>query len=146
MAIKRLDNIGIIVNNLKAAVAFFEALGMKLEGQASVEGKWVDRLVGLEGVKSDIVMMRTPDGHGRIELSKFKTPAVASSKQKKPPINTLSIHRVMFAVDDIEDTIARLKVNGAELIGDVVQYEDQYLLCYIRGPEGIIVALSEPLK
>ena len=141
----RMDNVGIVVNDLKAAIAFFTELGLELEGEATVEGRWVDRIVGLEGVRSDIVMLRTPDGHGRLELSKFRKPAAVSPEPKNAPINTLGIHRIMFAVDDIKDTLARLQARGAELIGEVVQYEDMYLLCYIRGPEGIIVALAEQL-
>ena len=141
----RMDNVGIVVNDLKAAITFFTELGLELEGEATVEGRWVDRTVGLEGVRSDIVMLRTPDGHGRLELSKFRKPAAVSPEPRNAPTNTLGIHRIMFAVDDIKDTLARLQARGAELIGEVVQYEDMYLLCYIRGPEGIIVALAEQL-
>ena len=140
-----MDNVAIVVNDLRAAIAFFTELGLELEGEATVEGRWVDRIVGLEGVRSDIVMLRTPDGHGRLELSKFRKPAAVSPGPENAPVNTLGIHRIMFAVDDIKDTLARLQARGAELIGEVVQYKDMYLLCYVRGPEGIIVALAEQL-
>ncbi|HXA42949.1 MAG TPA: VOC family protein [Candidatus Solibacter sp.] len=145
MTIRRLDNVGIVVDDLKAAVAFFAALGMELEGEAQIEGVWADRTVGLDGVRSDIAMMRTPDGHGKIELAKYHTPAASSPEPKNPPHNTLGMHRVMFTVDDIDDTIARLRDHGGELIGEVAQYEDSYRLCYLRGPDGIIVALAEQL-
>ncbi|HEY6074070.1 MAG TPA: VOC family protein, partial [Anaerolineales bacterium] len=116
-----MDNVGIVVHDLKAAIAFFTELGLELEGEATVEGRWVDRTVGLEGVRSDIVMLRTPDGHGRLELSNFRKPAAVSPEPKNAPVNTLGIHRIMFAVDDIKDTLARLQARGAELIGEVVQ-------------------------
>jgi catechol 2,3-dioxygenase-like lactoylglutathione lyase family enzyme len=143
MTIKRMDNILIVVDDLKAAIAFFAELGMELEGETTVEGEWVDRTVGLDGVRSDIAMMRTPDGHGRLELDKFHTPPAVRAEPVDAPVNTLGIRRIMFAVDDIEDVLARLQTLGAELIGEVSQYEDSYRLCYIRGPEGIIVALAE---
>jgi catechol 2,3-dioxygenase-like lactoylglutathione lyase family enzyme len=120
-------------------------LGLELEGEAVVEGHWVDRLVGLDGVLADIAMVRTPDGHGRLELTKFHTPTAVSTGQNVPA-NALGIRRIMFAVDDIEDTLARLQVHGAELVGELEQYEDIYRLCYVRGPEGIIVALAEQLS
>jgi catechol 2,3-dioxygenase-like lactoylglutathione lyase family enzyme len=142
--IKRMDNVGIVVDDLKATISFFVELGLELEGQTTVEGQWVDRCVGLEGVRNDIAMMRTPDGHGRLELIKFKTPA-ASTAEPNAPVNTLGIRRIMFAVDDIDDVLARLQAHGAELIGEVVQYEDKYRLCYLRGPEGIIVALAQEI-
>jgi len=145
MTILRMDNVGIVVDDLKAAIAFFVELGLELEGEFSVEGQWVDRIVGLDGVRNDIAMMRTPDGHSRLELMKFHAPPAATS-EPNAPVNTLGIRRIMFAVDDIEDVLARLRAHGAELVGEVVQYEDQYLLCYVRGPEGIIVALAEPLS
>src|SRR6266536_5437743 len=145
MTIQRLDNVGIVVDDLKAAIAFFVELGLELEGEATVEGQWVDRIVGLDGVRNDIAMMRTPDGHGRLELMKFHAPP-ASTAEPNAPVNTLGIRRIMFAVEDIEDVLARLHAHGAELVGDVVQYEDSYRLCYVRGPEGIIVALAEPLS
>lgn len=145
MTLKRMDNVLIVVDDLEAAKAFFVELGMEQEGETMVEGLWVDRIVGLENVRSEIAMMRTPDGHGRIELDKFHTPAAVRAEPKNTPVNTLGIRRVMFAVDDIEDVLARLGAHGAELIGEITQYEDMYRLCYIRGPEGIIVALAEQL-
>jgi catechol 2,3-dioxygenase-like lactoylglutathione lyase family enzyme len=145
MTIQRMDNVLLVVDDLEAAIAFFVELGLELEGQATVEGRWVDRVVGLDGVRSDIAMMRTPDGHGRLELDKFHTPTAVRAEPKDAPVNTLGIRRIMFAVDDIDDVFARLRRHGAELIGEVVQYEDQYRLCYVRGPEGIMVALAEQL-
>ncbi|WP_051772348.1 VOC family protein [Saccharothrix sp. NRRL B-16314] len=138
----RMDNVAIVVDDLAAAVAFFTELGLELEGEATVEGSAVDRLVGLEEVRSDIAMMRTPDGHGRIELTRYRTP---SSREGDPraPANTLGLHRVMFAVEDIEDVLDRLRPHGAELLGELVQYENSYRLCYLRGPAGILVALAE---
>ena len=146
MTLKRMDNVGIVVEDIKVAIAFFVELGLELEGEMTVEGQWVDRVVGLEGVRADISMMRTPDGHGRLELSKFHRPAAARAEPKNAPANTLGIRRIMFAVDAIEDVLARLRRHGATLIGEVTQYEDQYLLCYVRGPEGIVVALAEELR
>jgi catechol 2,3-dioxygenase-like lactoylglutathione lyase family enzyme len=145
MTIQRMDNVAIVVDNLKGAIAFFVELGLELEGEATVEGQWVDRIVGLDGVRSDIAMMRTPDGHGRLELTKFHTPP-ATAAEPNAPVNTLGMGRIMFAVDDIEDILARLQAHGAELVGEVVQYEDKYRLCYVRGPEGIIFALAEQLS
>lgn len=139
-----LDNVAIIVDDLKASIAFFTELGLELEGGTTVEGPWVDRILGLEGVRSDIVMMRTPDGHSRLELSKFQSPK-AIAADPNTPVNTLGIRRLMFAVTDLDEVLARLQKHGAELIGDVVQYEDMYRLCYLRGPEGIMVALAEQL-
>jgi catechol 2,3-dioxygenase-like lactoylglutathione lyase family enzyme len=146
MTIQRMDNVSIVVDDLAATIAFFVELGLELEGEAPVEGDWVDRVVGLEGVRVDIAMMRTPDGHGRLELTKFHRPTAVSAEPKIAPANTLGIRRIMFAVDDIEDVLARLRAHGAELVGEVAQYEDKYLLCYVRGPEGIIVALAEQLS
>jgi catechol 2,3-dioxygenase-like lactoylglutathione lyase family enzyme len=143
--IQRMDNVGIVVDDLKAATSFFVELGLELEGEATVEGQWVDRVVGLDGVRNDIAMMRTPDGHGRLELMKFHAPP-ATTAEPNAPVNTLGIRRIMFAVEDIEDVLARLQAHGAELVGEVVQYEDKYRLCYVRGPEGIIVALAEQLS
>src|SRR5881398_3713290 len=140
MTLQRMDNVLIVVEDLEAAKAFFAELGMELEGETQVEGPWVDSTVGLDGVRSDIAMLRTPDGHGRIELSKFHTPPAISS-ELNPPVNRLGVGRIMFAVDNIEDVLARLQSRGAELIGELSRYEDQYLLCYIRGPEGVIIAL-----
>lgn len=145
MTIQRMDNVGIVVDDLDAAVAFFVELGMELEGKAQIEGPWADRTVGLDGIRCDIAMMRTPDGHGRLELAKYRNPAAIGAGPQNPPHNTLGMHRVMFAVDDIEDVVARLRAHGAELLGEVAQYEDICKLCYIRGPEGIIVALAEQL-
>ncbi len=139
-----MDNVAIIVDDLEAMVAFFVELGMEVEGEASVEGQSVDRLVGLEGVRSDIVMLRTPDGHSRLELTRFQTPK-ATRGEPNTPVNTLGIRRIMFAVKDIDDVVARLQKHEAELIGEVVRYEDTYRLCYLRGPEGIMVALAEQL-
>jgi catechol 2,3-dioxygenase-like lactoylglutathione lyase family enzyme len=146
MTILRMDNVLVVVDDLEAAKAFFVELGMELEGQATVEGPSVDRVVGLDGVRSDIAMMRTPDGHGRIELDKFHTPPAISVEPRNAPVNMLGIRRIMFAVDDIEEVLARLRTHGAELVGEVVQYEDQYRLCYVRGPEGIMIALAEQLS
>ena len=144
MTVLRMDNVAIVVDDLDAAIAFFVELGLELEGETTVEGELVDRIVGLDGVRSEIAMMRTPDGHGRIELTRFRTPQAASA-MPNAPVNTLGMGRIMFAVEDIEGVLARLQAHGAELVGEVVRYEDAYLLCYIRGPEGIIVALAEPL-
>jgi catechol 2,3-dioxygenase-like lactoylglutathione lyase family enzyme len=142
----RMHNVGIIVEDIKAVVAFFTELGMELEGEATVEGKWVDRVVGLDSVRNDIAMMRTPDGHSRIELIKFLNPLATGAEPVNDPVNMLGIRRIMFSVSSIEDVLSRLRAHGAELIGDVVQYEDMYLLCYVRGPEGIIIALAEQLN
>ncbi|MEJ7601260.1 MAG: VOC family protein [Kofleriaceae bacterium] len=141
-----MDNVGIVVEDLGGAIAFFETLGLALQGgRQHVEGSWVDRTVGLDGVRVEIAMMQTPDGHSRLELTKFHAPAVISAEPKHAPPNTLGIRRIMFAVDDIKDVVARLKAHGGEVLDEVAQYEDKYLLCYLRGPEGIIVALAEPL-
>ena len=141
-----MDHVGIVVGDLAAAIAFFVELGLELEGQMPIEGRWVDRVVGLDDVRVDIAMMRTPDGHGRLELTKFHSPAAVSAEPKTAPPNTLGIRRIMFAVEDIDDVIARLRTHGAELIGEVAQYEDKYRLCYVRGPEGILIALAEQLS
>ena len=145
MTLKRMDYVLIVVEDLEAAKAFFVELGMELEGETSVEGPSVDSLIGLKDVRATLALMRTPDGHGRIELDKFHTPAAVRGEPKNAPVNTLGIRRIMFAVDDIDDVVARLRAHGAELVGEVTQYEDLYRLCYIRGPEGIIVALAEQL-
>ena len=144
--IERLDHVGIVVEDLAAATEFFVELGLEVELEASVEGRWVDRVVGLDGVRADIVMLRTPDGHGRVELTKFHTPPAIRSEPQNAPANTLGIRRIMFAVEGIEDVIARLRTHGAELVGEVAQYEDSYRLCFVRGPEGIIVGLAEQLS
>lgn len=146
MTLQRMDNVLIVVDDLDAAKAFFVALGLELEGETTVEGPAVDRLVGLQNVRATLALLRTPDGHGRIELDKFHTPAAISTGPEHAPVNTLGIRRIMFAVDDIDDVVARLRAHGAELIGEVVQYEDTYRLCYVRGPEGIIIGLAEQLR
>src|SRR5213593_1044997 len=145
MTIKRLDHVSVVVDDLAAAIAFFTALGMTLEGEMPVEGPWVDRVNGLESVQVDIVMMRTPDGHGRLELTKFRNPKLVEIEPAIAPPNALGLRSVMFTVESIDDTVARLRANGAELVGEVAQYEDKYRLCYMRGPAGIIVALAEEL-
>jgi catechol 2,3-dioxygenase-like lactoylglutathione lyase family enzyme len=145
MALRRMDNVGIVVEDLSAAIGFFRELGLELEGQATVEGEWAGRVTGLSNQRVEIAMMRTPDGHGRLELSRFLTPPVVAD-HRNAPVNALGYLRVMFAVDDIEDTVARLRKRGAELVGEVVQYEDVYRLCYIRGPEGLLIGLAEELR
>ena len=145
MTIKRLDHISVVVDDLAAAIAFFTTLGMTLEGEARVEGPWVDRVNALESVQVDIVMMRTPDGHGRLELTKFRNPKLVEIEPAIAPPNTLGLRSVMFTVENVDDAVARLRGIGAELIGEVAQYEDMYRLCYMRGPAGIIVALAEEL-
>ncbi|MGW1318240.1 VOC family protein [Streptomyces sp. NPDC002426] len=145
MTLLRMDNVAIVVDDLDAAVAFFTELGMELEGRAQIEGPYADRTVGLDGVRSSIAMMRTPDGHSKLELTKFHAPAPSEAEPQNPPPNTLGMHRVMFAVDDIDGTIARLRTHGAELLGEVAQYENIYRLCNLRGPAGIIVALAEQI-
>jgi|SRR5580704_7637637 catechol 2,3-dioxygenase-like lactoylglutathione lyase family enzyme len=140
-----MDNVGVVVDDMAEAKSFFEALGLELEGETSVEGRWVDQVVGLDGVNCDIAMMRTPDGHGRLELTKFHTPAAVSAEPHNAPANTFGIRRIMFAVEDIEATIARLEAHGAELMGEIARYENSYRLCYVRGPGGMIVGLAEQL-
>ena len=142
MTIQRMDHVGIVVNDLAAATAFFVELGLELQGESPVQGGWVDRVVGLEGVQADIAMLQTPDGHGRIELAKFHAPP-SPGGDRHAPANTPGIRHITFAVDDIDDVIARLQARGAELVGEVERYENIYRLCYIRGPEGIIVELAE---
>jgi catechol 2,3-dioxygenase-like lactoylglutathione lyase family enzyme len=146
MTIQRMDHVGVVVDDLEAAIAFFVELGMQLEGRMPVEGRWVDHVVGLDDVRVEIAMMRTPDGHGRLELTKFRTPTAVGAESAHAPANTLGIRRIMFAVDDIDAVLARLRAHGAELVGEVDQYEDLYRLCYVRGPAGIIVALAEQLR
>jgi catechol 2,3-dioxygenase-like lactoylglutathione lyase family enzyme len=145
MAIQTLHHVTLVVEDLPAAIDFFTTLGMTLEGQTSVEGPTVDRLCGLGGVQADIAMMKTPDGHGRIEMTKYRRPELVPSEPAVAPPNTLGLRQVMFAVTDLDETVARLQTHGAELIGEVVQYGDQYKLCYLRGPAGLIVALAEEL-
>jgi catechol 2,3-dioxygenase-like lactoylglutathione lyase family enzyme len=141
-----MDHVSIVVDDLEAAKAFFVELGMEFEGAAPVEGPWVDQVCGLDGVRVDIAMMRTPDGHGKVELTKFHTPAAIDAEPENAPANVTGLRSVMFAVDDIDDVVARLRAHGAELVGEVVQYEDIYRLCYVRGPAGIIVSLAEDLR
>jgi catechol 2,3-dioxygenase-like lactoylglutathione lyase family enzyme len=139
-----MDNVGIVVESLDAAVAFFTELGLELEGRATVEGEWAGRVTGLGDQRVEIAMMRTPDGHGRLELSRFLTPPPVAD-HRNAPVNALGYLRVMFAVQDIDDTLARLRAHGAELVGELVQYEDRYRLCYVRGPEGILIGLAEEI-
>ncbi len=145
MTLQRMDHVGIVVGDLEAAIAFFVELGMELEGQAPVEGPWVDRVCGLDQVRVDIAMLRTPDGHGRIELTRFHRPAAVRTEPEGPPPNALGLRNLMFAVEDLDEALAHLQTHGAELVGEVARYEDSYRLCYVRGPEGIIVALAEQL-
>ena len=144
MTIRRLENVGIVVEDLAAATAFFTELGLTVLGETPVEGNWVDRVVGLEGVRVDIAMLQTADGHGRLELMRFHSPPARSSDPQAPP-DTLGIRRIAFGVDDIDTAVAGLRSRGTELLGEVVRYEDSYRLCYVRGPEGIIVMLAEQL-
>jgi len=145
MTIQRMDNVGIVVDDLPAAIAFFRELGLELEGQAVVEGEWAGRVTGLGDQRVEVAMMRTPDGHGRLELSRFLAPPVVAD-HRNVPVNSLGYLRVMFAVDDIDETLARLRTHGAELVSsEVVQYEDSYRLCYIRGPEGLLIGLAQEL-
>ena len=144
MALKRMDNVGIVVEDLGGAIAFFRELGLELEGRAEIEGEWAGRVTGLGDQHVEIAMMRTPDGHSRLELSRFLAPPVVAD-HRDAPVNALGYLRVMFAVDDIDDTLARLRKRGAELVGEVVQYKDAYLLCYIRGPEGLLIGLAQEL-
>ena len=145
MAVKRMDNVGIVVEDLVATIEFFRELGLELEGQAVVEGEWAGRVTGLGDQRVEVAMMRTPDGHGRLELSRFLAPPVVAD-HRNAPVNSLGYLRVMFAVDDIDETLARLRTHGAELVSsEVVQYEDSYRLCYIRGPEGLLIGLAQEL-
>lgn len=146
MTVRRMDNVSVVVNDLAAAVAFFIELGLAVEGETVVEGEWVDGVVALDDVRADIVMLRTPDGHGRVELTRFQRPAAVEPAPRNAPVNTLGIRRLMFAVEDVDDTVARLQARGAALLGEVTQYEDVYRLCYIRGPEGILIGLAEELR
>ena len=144
MAVQRMDNVGIVVDDLPGTIAFFRELGLELEGQATIEGDWAGRVTGLRDQHVEIAMMRTPDGHSRLELSRFLTPP-AVADHRNAPVNALGYLRVMFAVDDIDDTLTRLREHGAQLVGEVVQYEDAYRLCYIRGPEGLLIGLAQEL-
>jgi len=142
MTVKRMDNVGIVVEDLDAAIEFFIELGLELEGRAEVDGDWADGVTGLRDMQVEIAMMRTPDGHSRLELSRFLAPAVVAD-HRTAPVNALGYLLVMFAVDDIDDTLARLSKRGAKLVGELVQYKDVYRLCYIRGPEGILIGLAQ---
>lgn len=142
--IYRMDHVGFVVEDLAAAVAFFVELGLELEGEAAVEGEWVDQLVGLDGVRADLAFVRTPDGHSRVELSTFHTPA-ATGVAPRAPVNTPGIPRITFAVDAVDDVLHRLRAHGAELVGEVAQYANFYRYCYVRGPEGVIIGLVEKL-
>jgi catechol 2,3-dioxygenase-like lactoylglutathione lyase family enzyme len=141
---QRMDNMGIVVEDLQATIAFFQELGLELEGQATVEGEWAGRVTGLGNQRVEIAMMGTPDGHSRLELSRFLTPPTIAD-HRDAPVNALGYLRVMFAVDDVDDTLGRLRKLGAELVGEVVQYEDSYRLCYIRGPEGLLIGIAQEL-
>jgi catechol 2,3-dioxygenase-like lactoylglutathione lyase family enzyme len=145
MTLKRMDNVGIVVESLDVAIAFFTELGMKIEVRAMIEGEWAGRVTGLGNQHVEIAMLVTPDGHSRLELSRFLTPPVVAD-HRNAPVNALGYLRVMFAVDDVDDTLTRLRGHGAQLVGEVVQYEDVYRLCYIRGPEGLLIGLAEELK
>ena len=145
MALQRMDNVLIVVEDLEAATAFFAELGMEPDGETQVEGPWVDSVVGLEGVRADIVMMRTPDGHGRVELSRFRTPPAVRTEPEDAPSNALGLRRIMFTVDDVDEVVARMRDHGGELVGEIAQFEDSYRLCFLRGPEGIVVGLAQEL-
>ncbi len=145
MTLKRMDNVGIVVESLDAAIAFFTELGLKLEGRATIEGEWAGRVTGLGHQQVEIAMMVTPDGHSRIELSRFLTPPTVAD-HRNAPVNALGYLRVMFAMDDLDEVLARLRKHGAQLVGEVVQHEDSYRLCYIRGPEGLLIGLAEELR
>jgi len=145
MTLRRMDNVGIVVESLDTAISFFTELGLKLQGRATIEGEWAGRITGLGNQHVEIAMMVTPDGHSRLELSRFITPRVVAD-HRNAPVNALGYLRVMFAVDDIDETLVRLRKRGAQLVGDVVQYEDVYRLCYIRGPEGLLIGLAEELR
>jgi len=144
MTVRRMDNVGIVVESLDVAISFFAELGLELEGRTTVEGEWAGRVTGLRDQRVEIAMMRTPDGHNRLEISRFLTPA-AVADHRNAPVNALGYLRIMFAVEDIDDTLARLRKRGARLVGEVVQYKDAYRLCYIRGPEGLLIGLAEEL-
>ena len=144
MAVKRMDNVGIVVEDIDAAIEFFTELGLTLEGRMPIEGEWAGRVTGVRGQRVEVAMMRTPDGHSRLELSRFDAPAIASD-HRTAPVNSLGYLRVMFSVEDIDDTLARLGNCGAKLVGEVVQYQDSYRLCYIRGPEGVLIGLAQEI-
>ena len=142
MPLQRMDNVGIVVEDLPATIAFFRELGLELEGRATIDGDWAGRVTGLRQMRVEMAMMRTPDGHSRLELSRFLTPAPVAD-HRNAPVNALGYLRIMFAVEDIDDTLARLRSHGAELVGELVQYADEYRLCYVRGPEGILIGLAQ---
>jgi catechol 2,3-dioxygenase-like lactoylglutathione lyase family enzyme len=144
VTLQRMDNVGIVVESLDTAISFFAELGLELEGRATIEGDWAERVTGLRDMRVEIAMMRTPDGHSRLEISRFLTPP-AVADHRNAPVNALGYLRIMFAVEDIDDTLARLRSHGAELVGELAQYEDKYRLCYLRGPEGILIGLAEQL-
>jgi len=146
VTLQRMDNVLINVEDMEAAKAFFTALGMEVEGETTVEGPWAGQVIGLDDVRADITMMRTPDGHGKVELSKFHTPPAVRAEPENAPSNALGMRRIMFTVDDVDDVVARLHDHGAELVGEIAQYEDIYRLCFVRGPEGIIIGLAEELR
>jgi catechol 2,3-dioxygenase-like lactoylglutathione lyase family enzyme len=146
MALQRMDNILIVVEDIEAAKAFFAELGMELEGETTIEGPWVDATVGLTDVRADIAMMRTPDGHGRVELTRYQRPQAIKTEPANAPANALGLRRIMFQVDNVDDVVARLRGHGAEIVGEIAQYEDFYRLCFLRGPEGIIIGVAEQLS
>ena len=146
MTLLRMDNVLLVVEDLEGAIAFFTELGMELEGRMVVEGPWVDKTIGIAGARSEIAMMKTPDGHGRIELDRFLTPTAMVPEPGPSTVNTIGYRRLMFAVDDIDAVVARLQRHGAELVDEIVRYEDSYRLCYLRGPEGVLVGVAEQLK
>lgn len=146
MALQRMDHVTIVVRDLGAAVDFFRELGMEVDGRTQVHGEWVDRICGIDGVTADIAMLQTPDGHGRIELTRYLSPEPDPAARAPEPVEAPGLRQIMFAVDDVDDTVHRLVEQGAEIVGDIVQYKDAYRLCYLRGPEGIIVALAEEVR
>lgn len=146
MTVKRMDNVGIVLRDLQAGIAFYRELGLELDGEMTIDEDWAARIVGLPGQVVDVAMMRTPDGSNRLELMSYQRPDMLSPNPENPPMNTLGTHRLMFAVDDLEDTVERLRPHGADLGGEIVNYNDTYLMCYLRGPEGIITALAQELS
>jgi catechol 2,3-dioxygenase-like lactoylglutathione lyase family enzyme len=145
MALKRMDNVGIVVDDIEATIDFFRELGLELEGRGTIEGEWAGRVTGLGDQRVEVAMMRTPDGHSRLELSRFLMPPVVAD-HRSAPVNALGYLRVMFAVDDIDETLERLRNRGAQLVGEVVQYKDAYRLCYLRGPEGLLIGIAQELS
>ena len=145
MAIQRMDNVLIVVEDLDAMIAFLVELGMELEGKGPVEGRWVEQVIGIDDVRQDVAMLRTPDGHGGVELTRFHTPRAVRPEPERAPSNTLGLRRIMFEVDDVDEVVDRLRGHGAELVGEIAQYEDAYRLCFVRGPEGIVVGVAARL-